>query len=77
MTALAGWFVATIAVLATLMGGGGVILWWIRKPMVHLTKMEWAGWYYSYRIDVPTDIMVDVGVVLQNTGETGSYVLTS
>lgn len=72
---MAGWFVATIAVLATLMGGG-VILWWIRKPMVHLTKMEWAGWYYSYRIDVPTDIMVDVGVVLQNTGETGSYVLT-
>ena len=44
--------------------------------MVHLTKIEWAGWYYSYRIDVPTDIMVDAVGVLQNTGETGSYVLT-
>ena len=62
-------------VLAKLMGGG-VTLWWIRKPMVHLTKIEWAGWYYSYRIGVPTDIMVDAVVVLQNTGETGSYVLT-
>lgn len=56
--------------------GGGVILWWIRKPMVHLTKIEWAGWYDSYTFDVPTDIMLDVGVVLQNTGETGSHSLT-
>lgn len=44
--------------------------------MVHLTKIDWAGWYYSYRVDVPTGIMVDVVVLLQNTGETGSYILT-
>jgi hypothetical protein len=64
------WLAALLSAFFALMGGG-LILWWIRKPKVRLDSIDFTSWWFIYDGDLVKGIRVEIDLTLSNSGESG------